>query len=456
VLIGGVALLWMAACATSGTGGQYSSLRDGEPPSTRSEDGGGFGFWKETDDFQLLQQSAGLGEDSRHPEGTDLEPRDARSLWEALAGTRATLQNFAPRRSLLFLLRQVLSQSQNVPYAELLERLRLFQRLVVMRPDGYLASAVTGKPLQRMGRVELREGKLMAGGFEVGAFYRDRGGVFYGLDDSLRQSGTLVGELGLERDWVNAALDGAEDALGEMAQALGRLVTSPVRSLQGLEQLPSAVAALIASSPDYFARYSALPLQEQIREAARLSTHLIMIYGTAGAATRIGTAGAQLPVLSLTTEGALAIERMALPVGVTATALGTGAGAVYVLMGSAKTPDEAGPSQGSGAAKEAGRGFKPFTEGNFRENLARLTGLTPEGAHAHHVFPQVLTKRFQRVGINVHDPKFGAWWERSSHLKKAVEYTRRWAEFLDHNPTYEQILGFGRKLGSEFGFQVNF
>jgi hypothetical protein len=339
----------------------------------------------------------------------------------------------------------------------LLERLRLFHHLVVMRPDGYLAVALTGKPLQRMGRLELREGRLMAATFEVGAFYRDRGGVFYALDDSLRQPGALVGELGLERDWFNAALDGAEDALGEMAKALGHLVTSPVRSLQGLEQLPSAVAALIASSPDYFARYSALPLQEQIREAARLSTHLIMLYGSAaGAATRIGAVEAQLPVLSLTAEGALAIEQVTIPVGATTAALGTGAGAVYVLMGSGKTPDEGGQIQSSGTAREGSRGFKPFTESNFRENLARLTGRMPEGAHAHHVFPQVLAKRCQRVGINVHDPKFGAWWEKSSHLKKATEYTRRWAEFLDNEPTYTQILEFGRKLGSEFGFQVNF
>jgi hypothetical protein len=445
----------MAACATNGTGGHSSTLQGESTPSTHFEDGGGFGFWKETDDFQFLQQSAGLREDSRHPEGKALETRDARALWEALAGTRTTLQNFAPRRSLFFLLRQVLSESQDVPYAELLERLRLFHRLVVMRPDGYLAIAVTGEPLQRMGRVELREGKLMAGRFEVGAFYKDRGGVFYSLDDSLQKPGALAGELGLERDWVNAALDGAEDALGEMAQALGHLVTSPIQSLQGLEQLPSAVAALIASSPDYFARYSALPLQEQIREAARLSTHLIMLYGTAGAATRIGTAGTQLPVLTLTAKGALAIEQVAIPMGATAAALGTGTGAVYVLMGAERTPDEGGRLQDSGATKE-GRGFKPFTEGNFRENLARLTGQLPEGSHAHHVFPQVLAKRFQRVGINVHDPKFGAWWERSNHLKKAAEYTRRWAEFLDNDPTYTQILEYGRKLGSEFGFQVNF
>ncbi len=152
----------------------------------------------------------------------------------------------------------------------------------------------------------------MAGAFEVGAFYRDRGGVFYTVDDSLRRTGAMVGELGLERDWFNAALDGAGDAWQEMAQALAQLVTTRSEASQGLQQLPSAVAALIASSPDYFARYSALPLQEQIREAARLSTHLLMLYGSAaGAATRLGTAGAKLPVLSLSAEGALAVEQVA-------------------------------------------------------------------------------------------------------------------------------------------------
>ncbi|ADO71468.1 uncharacterized protein STAUR_3680 [Stigmatella aurantiaca DW4/3-1] len=121
-----------------------------------------------------------------------------------------------------------------------------------MRPDGYLASALSGRPLQRMGPVALRDGRLMAGPFEVGAFYLDKGGVFFPLEDSasLQQArGLPLGELGLEHDALNAALDGAEDALAEMVLALGHLVLHPIRSLEDLAQLPSAVAALLASSP---------------------------------------------------------------------------------------------------------------------------------------------------------------------------------------------------------------
>jgi len=349
-----VVLAWMTGCATGSAGGRHAAVQGEATPPGCLQDCGGSGFWEKRDDFQRLQQATGLDEDSWHEAGEELETDDAQALWEALARTETTLQSFGPRRSLVFVLRQVLTLGEDVPYAELLERLRPFNFLVVMRPDGYLVSALTGRPLQRMGmgRVELREGRLMVGTFEVGAFYRDKGGVFYAVDDSLRRPGAMVGELGLERDWFNAALDGGGDALGEMAQGLAQFVHDPIRSLEGLKQLPSAVAALIASSPEYFKRYSALPLQEQIREAARLSTHLLMLYGSAAAtATRLGTVGAKLPVLSLTAEGALAIEQVAVPVGATAAALGTGAGAVYVLMESPKAPDEGGQDEASGAAK---------------------------------------------------------------------------------------------------------
>lgn len=440
-----VSLMWLTGCSASSSLGPHSTLPPRAAPSGCVEGCGGAGFWEKKDDFQILQQAAGLDEGSWHEAGEELEAGDAQELWEALARTATTLKNFGPRRTLIVVLRQVLTQHEDVPYAELLARLRPFHRLAVMRPDGYLASALRGQAIQRMGRVELREGRLMAGAFEVGAFYKDRGGVLYTVDGSLQQPGDMVGELGLERDWFNAALDGSGDALGEMAQALALLIHDPIRSIEGLQQLPSAVAALMASSPAYFARYSALPLQEQIREASRLSTHLLMLYGSAaGAATRLGTAGATLPVLSLSAEGALAIEQVVLPVGASAAVLGAGAGAAYVLM------------EASGA-KEPGKGFKPFTEGNFRENLARLTGKTPEGAHAHHVFPQQFADRFQKLGINIHDPKFGSWWERTRHLQKSFEYNNRWREFFYlKEPTFEEILQFGRELGGEFGFQVYF
>ncbi len=335
-------LLSLVGCATS------RALMVGD------DEGGGFGFLRGSGDtFQLLQESAGLQESSWHKAGEALQTDDARRLWEVLARTEPTLNGFGPRRALSALLRQTLSADKDVPYAELLKRIGSFGPLVVMRPDGYLVSAITGKPLQRMGRVGLREGRLMAGGFEVGAFYRDRGGVFYAVEDSPHQTSVPVGELGLERDWFNAALDGAEDALGEMVQALARFVTEPVQSLEGLKQLPSAVAALIASSPDYFARYSALPLQDQIREAARLSTHLVTLYGSAaGAATRISSGAVRLPVLSLTAEGAVAVEQVVVPAGTMAAALGTGTGAVYVL-----TVATGGPKSGSSGGPGSGKRF---------------------------------------------------------------------------------------------------
>jgi len=441
-----LALTLMTGCAASSANSRFADPPDAAAPSALEQDGGGFGFWKERDDFQLLQQSAEVREDSWHEVESPLTAGDAQALWEELARTRTTLQNFGPRRALVFVLRQLRTQDEDVPYAEVIQRLRPFRSLVVMRPDGYLVSALSGRALQRMagGRVELRDGRLMVGQFEVGAFYRDRFGVFYTVDDSLRQPRTMVGELGLERDWFNAALDGSEDALGELAQALAELVKHPIRSLEGLQQLPAAVAALIASSPEYFARYGVLPLQEQIREASRLSTHLMMLYGSAaGMATRVGASGAKLPVLSLSAEGTLAIEQVALPMGATATALGTGAGAVYVLS-------EAPKDKGTGA------GFKPFTEGNFRENLSRLTGELPAESHAHHVFPRKLASIFSELGIDIHDPRYGAWWARSSHLKKSAEYTSKWEEFLVRTRTREEILQYGRDLGVEYGFKVNF
>jgi hypothetical protein len=72
------------------------------------------------------------------------------------------------------------------------------------------------------------------------------------------------------------------------------------------------------------------------------------------------------------------------------------------------------------------------------------------------VFPQQFADKFQKARINIHDPKYGAWWERSNHLKNGAQYNSLWKEFLSHNPTFEQILQYGRELGGEYGFKVNF
>jgi hypothetical protein len=207
-----MACVWMTGCATGSAGGRTGALRDLSPQpglarenapleqagitssgATEHESSSGFFgyFGRKQDDFELLQESAGLEEGIRHVAGEELETDEA----------------------------------------------------VVMRPDGYLAGALNGRPSQRMGRLELREGRLMAGVFEVGGFYRDRGGVFYAVDEALQPVPSYpLGELGLEHDWFNSALDGAGDAVGELVVGLANLVTHPIRWLRHTLGLPSGVS----------------------------------------------------------------------------------------------------------------------------------------------------------------------------------------------------------------------
>jgi hypothetical protein len=296
---------------------------------------GGF-FDREPDAFQVVQVACGLGEEVRHPAGAALYVEQARQLWEGLVKTRVTQRSFGPRLVFSWLLREALAGGERVEYAELLRRAERFGPLVVVRPDGYLVGALDGGPIQRMGQVKLVDGELKVGSLVVGTFYFSHGGVIYPVDDALGRASTIPwAEVGLERDWLNAALDGAEDAMGEMAQALARSVLHPIRTVEDLAQLPTTVALLIASSPEYFARYGAMSLQDQIREAARLSTHLLMLYGgaagTAGTVGRMGGLGAELPVLSVSARGVLAIRTVVVPTGTLTTTLGAGVGAVSIL-----------------------------------------------------------------------------------------------------------------------------
>ncbi|WP_304528735.1 Tox-REase-5 domain-containing protein [Archangium sp. Cb G35] len=254
-----------------------------------------------------MQEASGLGEEARHPVGAALYLEQARQLLGQLAKTPVTQRSLAPRRALSWLLREVLEGGERVDYADLKWRAERFERLVLVRPDGYLVVALDGTPLQRRGPLQLVEGEWWVGRLVVGGFYFSHGGVFYPVTEALRRADSApLAELGLGRDPLNAALDGAQDALAEMTLALAHSVLHPIRTLEDLGQLPTTVAHLIATSPEYFARYGAMSREDQIREAARLSTHLLMLLGGARATVgRMGGLGAEVPVLSLTARGEL-------------------------------------------------------------------------------------------------------------------------------------------------------
>lgn len=103
--------------------------------------------------------------------------------------------------------------------------------------------------------------------------------------------------------------------------------------------------------------------------------------------------------------------------------------------------------------------FKSFTERNFRDNLMRLTGETPDASkHAHHIFPKGV-KNFSKTEINPNDPHFGIWLDADVHLGegRAIEYNKAWEKFFEVNqrPNTDQLFDQARKLMKEiYGTEV--
>ena len=371
VLLDGCATGPPHASLTSGSGlhSRPSSFRDdfglqqpAATPPPGEEAGAAGGFPEQTaDPFQVVQEASGLEDEPRHPAGAALYQEQARQLLSRLAKTPMTHRSFAPRRVLSWLLREVLEGGERVEYADLKWRAERFGPLVLVRPDGYLVTALDGTPLQRLGPLELVEGEWRVGPLVVGGFYFSHGGVFYPVTEALRRAGgPPLAELGLGRDPINAALDGAQDAMAEMALALAHAILHPIRTLEDLGQLPPTVAHLIASSPEYFARYGAMSREAQIREAARLSTHVLLLLGGARATVgRMGGLGAELPVLSLTARGELVLSRAVVAAGTTST-VGMDLSALSVLHMAGKSQGRSGSASGkAGKASQTAPAQRP-------------------------------------------------------------------------------------------------
>ena len=242
------------------------------------------------------------------------------------------------------------------------QRLAAFRPIIILRPDGYIAHAVSGDAIQRAGRTQFVNGSLQAGGLTTGTFYYSNGGVFYRANDSVQQEGPPIGELGLEHDAVNSALDGAADALVGMAAGLYQLIRHPINSIAALRQLPGAIAQLIENAPEYWELFRAMPMNDQIREVSKIITTLVTLYGSAaGATTRIAAAAGDLGnvtirALTLSGRGELAWATVSVPVGTVATALSGGPSAVYVLHMSNSALNNSGGGGGGGSGGGAGGG----------------------------------------------------------------------------------------------------
>ncbi|QRK13558.1 hypothetical protein JQX13_10775 [Archangium violaceum] len=294
---------------------------------------------RQADAFEYLLLLAGLDNvNDAPPRGAPLTPQEAARVLAVLLNKPVTLGSFPPRMAVCHLLREVLAGGQ-VSREELLRRMERFRSVAVLRPDGYLAWTLNGRTQQRVGSVEWKEEAFRAGSFELGRFYTANGWVFRRADTHLRpvMQGPGLVEVYDDADYIGRSLDGAEEAFVELYHAMGQLLTRPLDGLAALQHLPSGVAALIASSPEYLERFRYMTRGEQVKATSKLLTHLIVTFGTAGGTTStltraLGGLEATVPVLSLSAEGLLVVERIAVPVGKVGTVLSGAPGAAIILQ----------------------------------------------------------------------------------------------------------------------------
>ena len=125
----------------------------------------------EVDDFGVLLIEAGLSTDDL-PMGRSLSAETLHWLRLQLDLNRPKPSEEAPWMVANLVLREVAQPARkSVPRAELNQRIQAFESLYLLRRDGYFARALSGKAEQCVGPVEIRDGGLRAGPFEVDQFY---------------------------------------------------------------------------------------------------------------------------------------------------------------------------------------------------------------------------------------------------------------------------------------------
>lgn len=304
--------------------------------------------------LQALLVRAGVPASQQQLPTATMTVADATRLLNLILRSSASLMGVGPRMVAARIMQEVVISGSDTGMTAVAQRLAAFRSIIILRPDGYIAHAISGEAIQRAGQTQFVNGALQAGGLTTGMFYYSNGGVFYRASDSLQQEGPPIGELGLEHDAINSALDGVADAVVGMAAGLYQLIRHPIDSIAALRQLPGAIAQLIENAPEYWELFRAMPLNDQIREVSKIVTTLVTLYGSAaGATTRIAAAAGDLGnmtirALTLTGRGELAWATVSVPVGTVATALSGGPGAVYILHMSNSSLNNGGGGGGTG------------------------------------------------------------------------------------------------------------
>ena len=77
----------------------------------------------------------------------------------------------------------------------------------------------------------------------------------------------------------------------------------------------------------------------------------------------------------------------------------------------------------------------------------------PGTVNMHTIFPKSFSNLFRKIGINVNDPRNGAWWDTQSHLRNSYEYNQcRKAFFSIEDVTAINARALAEFLAWFFGF----
>lgn len=130
----------------------------------------------ELDEFGALLLGAGLPVEAI-PQGRDVSPTQAKRLRLHLGLVASLPQHYTPRFVADELLRFIEKHGQPVSRWDLGLKVQEYRSLFMLRPDGYLAPALTGQPTLCVGPVEIRDDRAGAGQFEMGVFYTRADGL---------------------------------------------------------------------------------------------------------------------------------------------------------------------------------------------------------------------------------------------------------------------------------------
>lgn len=310
-----------------------------------------------------------------------------------LTGGAPSLAAYGPRVALL----HILERTGDTTLAALNARLAGLRDLTVMRPDGYMVRAWDGGAIERFagGNGQPRDGRIMFDQFAAGGIYLNRSNIYYRTNDALAQASGPIGEGGLQHDLPNRVLDGVAGAMGSIVHGFEQLLRHPIRSIEEIRQVPTAVRALIRASPQLWERFLTMPLGDQVQLISRITTELLLLYGSAeGITTEVvrGVRGAvtnvqgfcQVMTVSLSPSGALVRTIQVVRPATVATVIGGAPGAVYVLhmANNASGGGGSGPPAGATGSQPAGAsgpGGEPVAPDPAAPNTRQLPP-PPEGA----------------------------------------------------------------------------